>query len=127
MNTQRAAEVQAVLEGVALPATRDELVAYARAQTPDVSRELETLPDRAFERLDEVGELLTLARSAPKGVEGDVPRPESGEPPGGSDYLTAHASDTGVVRHDAPRDNPPQKAIEQASQLQKKQKAAQGS
>jgi hypothetical protein len=127
MNTQRAAEVQAVLEGVALPATRDELVAYARAQTPDVSREIEALPDRRFERLDEVGELLTRAPSAPKTVAGDLPRPESGKPPGGSDYLTAHPSDTGLVRHDAPRDNPPQEAIAQASQLQKKQQSAQGS
>jgi hypothetical protein len=30
------------------------------------------------------------------------------------------------VRHDAPRDNPPQQAIERASQQQKKQKAEQG-
>jgi uncharacterized protein DUF2795 len=125
MDTQRAAEIQAVLEGIPLPATRAKLVEYARNQSPTLAQELNGLPDEEFRRLDEVGELLTLVPSAPKPAD-DLPRPESGKPPGGPDYLTPHPSDTGKVRHDAPRDNPPQKAIEQASQTQKKQKAEQG-
>jgi hypothetical protein len=125
VDTQRAAEIQAVLEGIPLPASRAQLLDYARAQDAGVARELEGLPDEEFDRLDAVGELLTLVPTAPK--EGArLPLPESGKPPGGPDYLTPFPSDTGEVRHDAPRQNPPQKAIEQASQLQKKQKAEQG-
>jgi Protein of unknown function (DUF2795) len=124
VNTQRAAEIQAVLEGVRLPATRADLVAYARGQDPDVVADLEGLPDEEFRSLDDVGELLTLAPTAPATVR-DLPRPESGKPPGGEDYLTPHPADTGRVRHDAPPENPPQKAIEHQSALQKQQQAEQ--
>ncbi|HET7138420.1 MAG TPA: DUF2795 domain-containing protein [Gaiellaceae bacterium] len=125
MNTQRAAEIQAVLEGVPLPAGKAELVAYARAQDASVARDLEGLPDEEFDRLDAVGELLTLVPTRPR--EGArPPLPESGKPPGGPDYLTPNPTDTGLVRHSAPRQNPPQKAIEQAAMTRKKQKAAQG-
>jgi hypothetical protein len=123
MDTQRAAEVQAVLEGVDLPATRDELTAYARRHDSSVASDLLGLPDEEFDRLDSVGELLSLAPAAPK-VPQPPPRPESGAPPGGDDYLQPFPSDTGRVRHDAPRDNPPQKAIEQASQRQTRQQDA---
>jgi hypothetical protein len=120
MNTQRAAIVQAVLEGVALPATKAELIAYARGQDPDIVRDLQGLPDEEFRRLDDVGELLTLAPSARKEAP-SLPRPESGKPPGGDDYLKPFPDDTGRVHHDAPRDNPPQQSIEQASKTQKRQ------
>jgi hypothetical protein len=126
VNAQRAAEVQAVLEGIPLPATRAELIAYAREQDGDLVRDLEELPDQEYDRIDAVGELLTMQPSAPKPPEHGLPRPESGKPPGGDDYLRAFPSDTGKVRHDAPRTNPPQKAIEKASKTQKKQKAEQG-
>ncbi|HEY0416508.1 MAG TPA: DUF2795 domain-containing protein [Gaiellaceae bacterium] len=125
MNAQRAAEIQAVLEGVPLPATRDQLIAYARAEDPAIVRDLEGLPDEEFDRLDAVGDLLTLEPAAPK-PGGSPPRPESGKPPGGDDYLEPFPSDTGLVRHDAPRQDPPQKAIEEASETQKRQKAEQG-
>jgi hypothetical protein len=121
VNAQRAAEIQAVLEGVDLPATKRELIAYARGQEPDVVRDLEGLPDEEFRRLDDVGELLTLAPTAPAPSAHDLPRPESGKPPGGDDYLKPFPDDTGRVHHDAPRQNPPQKAIEQASKRQKRQ------
>jgi hypothetical protein len=125
MNAQRAAEIQAALEGIPLPASKAALVAYARAEDATVARDLEELPEQEYDRLDAVGELLTLVPPAPApGVR--LPRAESGKPPGGPDYLTPFPSDTGKVRHDAPPQNPPQKAIEQASQLQKKQKQAQG-
>jgi Protein of unknown function (DUF2795) len=125
MDTQRAAEIQAVLEGIPLPATRSQLIAYARAQSPTLAEDLDGLPDEEFRRLDDVGEVLMLVPTAPAPGD-DLPRPESGKPPGGPDYLTPFPSDTGRVRHDAPRDNPPQKAIEQASETQKKQQAEQG-
>ena len=125
MDTQRAAQIQAVLEGVSLPAEKAELIEYARANDPSIVRDLQGLPEQQFGRLDEVGELLTLAPTA-RAPEPRPPLPESGEPPGGPDYLTPFPKDTGRVRHDAPRQNPPQKAIEQASERQKKQKAEQG-
>jgi hypothetical protein len=125
MDAQRAAQIQAVLEGIPLPASKDELIRYAREQDPGIVSDLQGLPSEQFDRLDAVGELLTLVPTAPKPPENGLPVPESGKPPGGSDYLTPFPSDTGLVRHDAPRQNPPQKAIEKASQLQKKQKAEQ--
>ena len=125
MNAQRAAEIQSILEGVPLPATRRQLLRYAQANDTRVVAELRGLPDEEYRRLDEVGELLTLGPSVPRSGE-RLPRPESGKPPGGPDYLRAHPSDTGRVRHDAPRDNPPEQAIERSSQQQKKQQAEHG-
>ncbi len=125
MNAQRATFVQSVLEGVPLPATRRQLLEYARAQDPSILDDLSGLPDAEFDRLDAVGRLLTMRPSAPKPPEHGLPKPESGKPPGGDDYLTPHPRDTGLVRHDAPRTNPPQRAIEKASETQKKQKAEQ--
>lgn len=125
MNTQRACEIQAVLEGVPLPAKRSQLLDYARAHDASVVAELEGLPDMEFDRLDAVADLLTMRPSAPK-PEPRPPRPESGKPPGGPDYLKPFPSDTGTVRHTAPTDNPPQKAIKQASKTQKRQQAEQG-
>ena len=126
MNAQRAAEVQAVLEGIDLPATKHQLIAYARAYDSAIARDLEGLPDEEFDRLDAVGALLTLQVTAPKPPEHGLPRPESGKPPGGDDYLKPFPSDTGEVDHDAPRDNPPAKAIDKASKTQKRQKSEQG-
>jgi hypothetical protein len=123
VNTQRAAEVQAVLEGVDLPATKAELIAYARAQSPSYVADLEGLPDEQFDRLDAVGELLTPGPTAPARAE-RPPLAESGKPPGGDDYVKPFPSDTGQVRRDAPPANPPEKAIEQASERQKRQAAA---
>ena len=125
MNAQRASFVQAVLEGVPLPATRTQLLEYAYAQDPSVVRDLEQLPQEQFDRLDSVGELLTMQASAPEPADHGLPRPESGKPPGGDDYLTPHPSDTGEVHHDAPRTNPPQKAIDKAAKTVKRQKAEQ--
>jgi hypothetical protein len=125
VDTQRTAEIQAVLEGIPLPAKKAELVEYARAQDDGIARELEGLPDEEFDRLDAVGELLMLVPTAPR-PDGRLPLPESGKPPGGPDYLTPNPSDTGLVRHSAPRHNPPQQAIEKATTLRKKQKAEQG-
>ena len=110
MNFQRSAEIQVLLEGVPLPATRDELVEYAKREDVDAARELRQIPEREYERLDDVGEVLR--KPAPQQhVETQLPREESGKPPGGSDYLTPHG-DSGAVRPSAPAGNPPQRAIE---------------
>jgi hypothetical protein len=119
MNLQRAAEIQVLLEGVKLPATRVELVRYAARENPGAANELAQLPDRRYDHLDEVGE--ELAPTQPVHVAKErLPRPESGRPPGGDDYLRPFPT-SGRVEIDAPPDNPPQKAIEHAAETQKKQ------
>jgi hypothetical protein len=125
VDTQRATEIQVMLEGVPLPATRADLIRYAEQHGAALIRDLEELPDEKFEDLDAVGALLTMQPSAAVPAE-RMPRPESGKPPGGDDYLEPFPADTGKVRHDAPRTNPPQQAIEKASKTQQRQKAEQG-
>jgi Protein of unknown function (DUF2795) len=123
MNLQRAAEIQVVLEGVSLPATRDELVRYAALQDAEAAVELERIPDREYGWIDEVG--AELAATGPlAGGSSRLPRPESGEQPGGDDYLKPFP-EPGQVRHDAPRTHPPQEVLEEQSKTQKRQKAAQ--
>ena len=60
VDTQRTAELQVLLEGVALPASRQELLDYAGQQPggQEFLADLRTLPDREYARLDEVGEEL---------------------------------------------------------------------
>ena len=72
MDTQRAAELQALLEGVALPASRSDLVAYAASQKDGdgFRADLESLPDRSYSALDEVGEEL-VADGFPPGIAAD--------------------------------------------------------
>jgi hypothetical protein len=122
---QRAAEIQAVLEGIPLPAEKRDLVSYMREQDASFVRDLEGLPDEEFRSLDDVGRLLTLVPTAPQPGDG-LPRAESGKPPGGDDYLNAFPEDTGKVRHTAPPTNPPQQAIEKAAKKKKRQQAEQG-
>ena len=125
MNAQRAAEIQVVLEGIPLPAKKSELISYMREQDGSFVADLEGLPDEEFSHLDEVGELLTLVPTAPA-PGGNLPRAESGKPPGAGDYLKAFPEDTGKVRYTAPPTNPPQQAIESATKKKKRQKAAEG-
>ena len=125
MNAQRADEIQAVLEGLPLPAHKRQLVAYMREQDASLAGDVEGLPDEEFRSLDEVGRLLTLVPTAPR-PGNRLPRAESGKPPGGDDYLVAHPSDTGRVRYTAPPTNPPQQAIEKAAKKKKRQMAARG-
>ena len=96
MNFQRAAEIQVVLEGIALPASRDELVRYAAQYDTAAAAELERLPEREYERLDEVGEELAPTKPV-RASPVLLPREESGEPPGGEDYVKARPEDTGRV------------------------------
>jgi hypothetical protein len=98
MNLQRAAEIQVVLEGVKLPATRDELVHYAALQDAEAAVELERVPDREYESIDEVGE--ELARVQPDfPAQPPATHPESGSPPGKADYVNPSPT-PGAVRPD---------------------------
>ena len=119
------AELQVLLEGVSLPASKDELIRYAREQqdAEGAVRLLERLPEREFRTLDEVGEMLAPVQ-AYSSDEAPLPHEESDLPPGGDDYVNPHPS-SGAVRNDAPRDNPPQNAIEKQTKAQKEQKERQ--
>ena len=97
--SSRAAEIQVLLEGVPLPATKDELLEYARGERSDgaLVALLEARPEREYRSLDEVGEALhpvqpSRPRSQPRG-----PKPESGEPPGREAY-TDPSAEPGAVR-----------------------------
>jgi hypothetical protein len=98
MNLQRAAEIQVLLEGVKLPAIRDELVDYAALQDAEAAVELERIADRRYDSLDEVGEELAQTQPhlpAPQ----SLPHPESGRPPGGDDYVNPNPI-PGAIRPD---------------------------
>jgi hypothetical protein len=125
VDLQRSAEIQALLEGIRLPATRDDLVAYASALDREAGSELLQIADREYGYLDEVGEELARTRPAPLAPE-PVPRAESGQPPGGVEY-TNPQPESGQVRTDAPPEYPASKQIEAQSQVLKKQQAKQQS
>jgi hypothetical protein len=112
-----------VLEGVRLPATRDQLVAYASSHDRAAASELMRIPDREYGYLDEVGEELAGTRPAPLAAK-PMPQPESGEPPGGNEYTNPQPV-SGAVRTDAPADNPASKQIDAQSETLKKQQANQ--
>jgi hypothetical protein len=119
------ATLQAVLEGVDLPAAKTDLIRYAREQGSDRAELelLDRLPDRDYSSIDEVGE--ALAPVQPEASRNDeLPEAESGLPPGGDDYLEARP-ESGAVRHDAPPENPPQKALEQQTKTQNEQQQKQ--
>ena len=120
MSIARAAELQVVLEGVALPATKDELVEYARAHDEDAARRLEGLPDREYRSLDDVGE--ALAPVQPERREPDVKpaHEESGSPPGGDAYVDPNPK-PGAVRPSAPPWNPPERSLEEQTKTQQEQ------
>ncbi|MCW2965819.1 MAG: hypothetical protein JWO17_3071 [Actinomycetia bacterium] len=98
MNLQRAAEIQVVLEGITLPATREQLVHYAALQDAEAAVELERIPDRTYRSIDDVGE--TLAHTQPYfPAKSPFTHPESGAPPGKADYVNP-APTPGAIRPD---------------------------
>jgi len=121
---QRAAELQVVLEGVALPAKKRDLIAYAREQDESAIDDLRQLPDREYASLDEVGEALAPVQPSWLQPVPPPPHEESGEPPGGDAYLDPNA-EPGAVRPSGPASNPPQKTLEQQSKTQKQQQERQ--
>ena len=119
------ASLQVLLEGVSLPASKDELIRYARRQDGEqpIVALLERLPNREYRRLDEVAEVLAPVQPASQ-ENAELPREESDLPPGGDAYVTAHPN-PGKVLPDAPPANPPQKAIQQQTKTQNAQKERQ--
>lgn len=73
MNAREAAEIQVVLEGVPLPATKRALLAYAGSQDGAAAQRLAAIPDREYRSLDEVGE--ALAPVQPSRADPDPARP----------------------------------------------------
>jgi hypothetical protein len=124
VSPQRAAELQAVLQGVPLPAKKRDLVEYARTQDESAVSDLQVLPDREYSSLDEVGEALAPVQPKRREPDAHEPRDESGQPPGGDAYLDPHP-EPGAVRPSAPASNPPQKALEEQSKKQKEQQERQ--
>jgi hypothetical protein len=98
MNLQRAAEIQVLLEGITLPATREQLVQYAAQQDAESAVELERIPDRSYQSIDEVGEELAPTKPHLLAAE-HLPHPESGAPPGGEDYVNPSPT-PGAIRPD---------------------------
>ena len=101
-NLREAAQVQALLEGVPLPATKDELLAYARREDEAAAGKLRSLPEREYRSLDEVGEELVSVQPSAREPRAALPREESGDPPGGEAYVDPHA-EPGRVRPGGPR------------------------
>jgi hypothetical protein len=78
--------LEALLEGVPLPATKSDLITYAqRSGGGRAAQLLKSLPEGRYDWLDQVGE--ALAPVQPKWRrERRVPKAESGLPPGGPGY-----------------------------------------
>jgi Protein of unknown function (DUF2795) len=119
------ATLQVLLEGVPLPARKAKLIEYARKQNEQAPLHmLDRLPDREYSSIDEVGEALVPVQPRAARAGAELPREESDLPPGGDDYVNPRPT-PGAVRHDAPPDNPPQKAIERQTKAQNEQQERQ--
>jgi hypothetical protein len=80
------ASIESLLEGVPLPATRSDLISYARREGGrSAANLLKRLPSQRFGTLDEVGEALEPVQPAGQRAR-RVPKAESDLPPGGSAY-----------------------------------------
>lgn len=92
MELKDVAELQTLLEGVALPAERAELLDYAERQGASASQlgMLKGLPDEEFETIDEVAEELVPVQPQEEDEVPHEPKEESGDPPGGDAYTQKH-------------------------------------
>jgi hypothetical protein len=97
MGTQRIAEIQVVVEGIRLPATRDELVSYARRYDAAAAEQLASLPKGSYDSIDAAAEALRRVQPSPRDAQ-PLPASANGSPPGGSDYLTARPVPGSVQR-----------------------------
>ena len=99
----RVAQLQVLLEGVPLPAAKQDLIQHARRERagPAELALLEALPDRAYESIDEVGETLQPVQPITPVPQPKPPRPESGLPPSGDAY-TDPSPEPGRVREGGP-------------------------
>lgn len=123
MDRGRVAEIEVVLEGIKLPASKDELIQYAAREDAAAAHELRALPDVEYVYLDQVGEMLRRTQPARPAVQ-KPPKPESGSPPGGEDYTKPFPT-PGHVRPSIPPSHPPQQQLEKQTSTQKRQKAVQ--
>jgi hypothetical protein len=82
------AELQALLEGVELPASADDLRAYALREgaSVDAVRLLEELTQPEYESLDDVAEELRPVQPGAPAPLPPEPQAESGAPPGEEEY-----------------------------------------
>jgi hypothetical protein len=64
--------IEALLEGMPLPARRDEIVGHAEVEgaDEDLLAALRALPDHEYESADEVGETLRSSDPSPLGSDG---------------------------------------------------------
>ena len=124
MSSQQAAEIQVVLEGVPLPATKQELLAYARREDEAAAQALQSLPDRKYHSIDDVGEALSSVKPGSPEPGVALPREESGDPPGGEAYLDP-SEEPGWVRPSDPAATPPQQVLEQQAEALKQQQKRQ--
>jgi hypothetical protein len=95
------ARIEALLEGHPLPAARNDLIRYAEKEDSSAAELLRRIPDRQYRSLDEVGEALAPAQPPREQQDAGIPRPESGLPPGGDDYVNPSPM-PGQVRPDGP-------------------------
>ena len=79
-----------ILEGVTLPAKKQELLHYARTQDATAASDLQALPDREYSSLDEVGEALLPVQPSRTRPLVKRAHQESGDPPGGDSYTDPH-------------------------------------
>jgi hypothetical protein len=65
--------IEALLEGMPLPARRDEIVGHAEVEgaDEDLLSALRALPDHEYESADEVGETLRSAEPDPRAASGE--------------------------------------------------------
>lgn len=100
MDSAAAAELKTALVGVALPATKSELLEYAVQQhtEPPLLDALRSLDDgREYSSLDEVVEELLQVQPSREEPVPHEPKEEAGAPPGGDAYTDPNP-DTGKVR-----------------------------
>lgn len=100
MDSAAAAQLKTVLIGVALPAEKQDLLAYAVQQhaEPQLLDALRTLPEgKKFESLDALVEELLHVQPDREDPVPHEPNEEGGRPPGGDAY-TDKDPDTGKVR-----------------------------
>ena len=101
--SSRVAQLQVLLEGVPLPADKQELIRYARGEGagPAELALLEALPEREYASIDEVGETLQPVQPVSPTEQPEQPKAESDLPPGGDAY-TDPSPETGRVRERVP-------------------------
>jgi Protein of unknown function (DUF2795) len=103
MDLSSVAELQVVLEGISLPAEREDLLDYAARQgatTVQIGM-LHRLPEQEFQTIDEVAETLVRVQPPRDREVPHRPREESGAPPGGDAYTKAQVESGRVSDLDA--------------------------